>query len=78
MNAMTLDPATYTCPDHQTDLTALIKEALEDDGPPVAYPRPQLPGRAGPRPRPFEVTVTCPGTPGGGPHELVCAGTRTR
>jgi len=26
----------------------------------------------------FEVTVTCPGTPGGGPHELVCAGTRTR
>jgi hypothetical protein len=75
---MTLDPATYTCPDHNLDLTDLVTEALDDDGPPIAYPRPRLPGRAGPRPRPFEVTVTCPGAPGSGPHELVCAGTRTQ
>src|SRR5262249_49793060 len=77
VNAMTLDPATYTCPDHNLDLTDLVTEALEDDGPPVAYPRPRLPGRAGPRPPPLKVRVIGPGAAGGGSRELVGAGTRT-
>ena len=69
---MALDPATYVCQEHQADLTPLVQEALEDEGPPVAYKRgPQ-------RARPFEVTVTCPGAGDSGPHLLVCTGTRTR
>jgi hypothetical protein len=74
---MALDPESYTCPDHHTDLTALVEEALEDEAGEIAYGR-RLLGRAAPRPRPFEVTVTCPGAAVGGPHDLVCAGTRTR
>jgi hypothetical protein len=37
---MTLDPTTYQCPEHHTDLTYLVTEALEDDGPPPAAVRP--------------------------------------
>jgi hypothetical protein len=74
---MALDPESYTCPDHHTDLTALVEEALEDEAGDIAYGRGLL-GRAAPRRGPFEVTVTCPGAVGGGPHDLVCAGTRTR
>jgi hypothetical protein len=75
---MALDPATYTCQKHHADLTAQVTDALQDDGPPLAYRRLPLPGRAAPRPRPFEVTVTCPGTADSGPHPLVCTGTLTR
>ena len=73
---MILDPDTYVCPEHQADLTTQVQEALEDDGPPLAYKRPPLfrRGRAGPRP--FRVIVTCPGAAGSAAHQLACAGTR--
>ena len=77
MNPMGLDPESYTCPDHHTDLTALVEEALEDEGADVAYKRTLRLGRPA-RPRPFQVTVTCPATAGSEPHPLVCAGTRAR
>src|SRR5689334_13833807 len=67
---MTLDPDTYECPDHHTDLTSLVEEALELQGPPLAYQRP-------PGPRQFQVIVTCPGD-GTGAHSLTCAGQRAR
>jgi hypothetical protein len=73
-----LDPETYSCQKHRTDLTGQVTEALDDDVPPLAYDRLPILGRASARPRPFEVTVTCPGTGGSGPHDLVCTGTRTR
>jgi hypothetical protein len=69
-----LDPRDYTCPDHGIDLTGQVEQALEEDGPPLAYWG--LLGRAA-GPRPFEVIVTSPGT-GGGAHELTCTGTCTR
>ncbi|HEY1345915.1 MAG TPA: hypothetical protein VGF54_13065 [Streptosporangiaceae bacterium] len=46
---MTLNPSRYACPDHHSDLTALVEEALELQGPPVAYR---------PGPRRFQVIVT--------------------
>ena len=59
-NPVNLEPADYTCPDHNTDLTGQVLDALDEDGPPVAYQRLPLLGRkAGPQP--FEVQVTCPG-----------------
>jgi hypothetical protein len=75
---MKLDPAEYTCPDHHSDLTSLVRDALEDeDGTPLAYRRGLLPGsKAGPRP--FQVIVACPGPAGGQPHQLACAGTWAR
>ena len=72
---MTLDPARYECPDHHTDLTGLVEDALEDQGPPVAYRRP-LRGRQGTADRPFQVIVTCPGA--GTPHSLTCTGIQAR
>ncbi|HEY1346708.1 MAG TPA: hypothetical protein VGF54_17095 [Streptosporangiaceae bacterium] len=66
---MILDPDRYECPDHHTDLTELVQEALEELGP-VAYGR-----RSGARP--FQVIVTCPGTGGTEAHRLTCAGTQT-
>jgi hypothetical protein len=71
-----LNPAKYTCPDHHTDLTSQVLDALDEDGPPVAYDRQPLLGRTT-GPRPFEVPVTCPGTDGRA-HQLICAGTYTR
>jgi hypothetical protein len=70
---MTLDPTRYECPDHHADLTSLVEEALEDQGPPVAYRRP-LPGWGGTADRPFQVIVSCPGA--GTPHSLTCTGTQ--
>lgn len=64
---MTLNPGRFECPDHHTDLTGLVEEALEDQGPPAAYR---------PGPRPFQVIVTCSGS-GTGPHPLTCTGTYT-
>jgi len=72
-----LDPQTFTCREHDVDLTGQVTDILDDDLPPVAYDRLPL-GRAAARPRPFEVTVTCPGTGGSGAHDLVCAGTFSR
>ena len=76
---MILDPNRYECPDHHADLTGLVQEALEEEGPPVAYPRPPH-SRQAPRPRPFQVVVTCPGTGTGDakPHSLICIGTQTQ
>jgi hypothetical protein len=76
---MNLDPVEYTCPDHHTDLSDQVRDALEEgDGPPVAYQRRRLLGRAA-GPRPFQVIITCPGGAGGsGTHQLACAGTWTR
>ena len=71
---MTLDPSTYACPEHHTDLTELVAEALEDGGPPVAYFR----LRKAAAPRPFQVIVTCPGANGAGAHQLTCSGTRAQ
>ena len=73
---MTLDPDSYQCPGHQVDLTALVQEALQDQGPPVAYRPPWL-SRAAPAERPFQVIITCPGTTGDpAPHPLTCTGTQ--
>jgi len=69
-----LDPSSYECPEHQTDLTGLVEEVLEDDGPPVAYLRP----RKTPTAWPFQVIVTCPGADGAGAHQLTCSGSQTR
>jgi hypothetical protein len=66
---MTLDPGRYECPDHHTDLTGLVEEALDEQGPPVAYRRPGA--------RPFQVIVTCPGTDGTRAHSLTCIGTQS-
>jgi hypothetical protein len=65
---MTLDPDRYECPDHHTDLTDQVEQAIDELGPPVAYRRD----------RPFQVIVTCPGTTGAGAHPLTCTGTQTR
>ncbi|HEY1345349.1 MAG TPA: hypothetical protein VGF54_10220 [Streptosporangiaceae bacterium] len=73
MNAITLDPATYTCPEHQIDLTPEVREALEEKDTPLAYRRPLL-GRAASRAHAFEVMVTCPGASGAGAHPLTCTG----
>jgi hypothetical protein len=74
---MTLDPGRYECLDHHTDLTGLVEEALDEQGPPVAYQPPfrRRPAQGG---RPFQVIVTCPGTGGTGAHSLTCTGTQTR
>jgi hypothetical protein len=64
---MILNPDRYECPEHHTDLTSLVEEALEEQGPPVAY-RPD---------RRFRVIVTCPGQGGTGSHPLTCTGTHT-
>jgi len=66
---MTLVPSSYACPTHSTDLTALVEEALEDDGPSIAYFRLRKPAA-----RPFQVIVTCPGADGAGAHQLTCTG----
>jgi hypothetical protein len=65
---MTLNPSHYECPDHHTGLTALVEEALEFQGGPVAYK---------PGPRPFQVIVTSPGTGGTAAHPLTCTCTGT-
>jgi hypothetical protein len=67
---MTLNPDRYECPGHHADLTALVEEAVDEQGPPIAYRRP-------PGPRPFQVIVTCPGADGTGAHSLTCTGTQT-
>jgi hypothetical protein len=72
---MTLDPATYLCPDDHTDLTGLVTEALGGGQPPVAYLRRSLLARPAYAPQPFEVAVTCPGGTSGKAHSLVCTGT---
>jgi hypothetical protein len=66
---MTLNPDRYECPDHHTDLTDQVEQALEELGPPVAYR---------PGPRPFQVIVTCPGNSPTRSHPLTCTGTQTR
>ena len=65
--AMNLDPDRYICPEHQADLTALVKEALEGERPVTFQPN---------KPRPFRVIVDCPGSGGTGSHELACQGIR--
>jgi hypothetical protein len=64
---MILSPDRYACPDHHTDLTDQVEQAVGELGPPVAYRRD----------RPFQVIVTCPGAAGDPPHPLTCAGTHT-
>ena len=75
---MKLDPATYACPDHQTDLTDLVAEALDGGDTPLAYEPAPLLRRGATRSHHFQVIVTCAGAPGGQPHSLTCAGTYTR
>jgi hypothetical protein len=70
---MSLNPERYECPEHHTDLTDLVEEALEDEGPPVAYWR--LRDRQADGPQPFRVIVTCPSAGG---HDLAFSGSRTR
>lgn len=79
---MTLDPDSYTCQEHQTDLTPQVLELLGGDGPPGAQTR-RPPLAYGRRPRlgrataarEFEVIVVCPGTGAAEPHNRVCYGT---
>ena len=73
---MSLNPERYECPEHHTDLTDLVEEKLEDEGPPVAYWG--LRGRQGGGQHGaqlFRVIVTCPS---GGRHDLTFSGTQTR
>ena len=71
---MTLDPSSYECAEHHTNLTSLVEEALEDDAPPLAYFR----LRSTPTASPFEVIVTCPGANGAGAHQITYTGTQTQ
>ena len=71
---MTLDPSSYECAEHHTILTSLVEEALEDDGPPLAYFR----LRNKPATSPFQVIVTCPGANGTGAHQITYTGTQTQ
>lgn len=71
---MMLDPNSYECPEHHTDLTNLVEEALEDDAPPVAYLRLRKTTAV----RSFQVIITCPGVDDAGPHQLTCSGIRTQ
>lgn len=71
---MILNPSSYECSEHHTDLTDLVEETLQDDGPPVAY----FPLRKTKPARPFQVVVTCPGATGAGAHQLTCSGIRTQ
>jgi hypothetical protein len=71
---MTLDPSSYECAQHHTNLTGLVEEALEDDDPPLAYFR----LRSTPATSPFEVIVTGPGANGAGSHQITYTGTQTR
>lgn len=64
---VTLDPATFRCSVDGADLTVLVREALEEVGPDVAYFRRSVPKR-------FRVIVTCPGPAGGVSHEHVVEG----
>jgi hypothetical protein len=75
---MILDPAHYECPDHGTDLTRLVEEALDDYAPPVAYPRKLSLSTRNRAIQPFQVIVTCPGMAGSQPHRLTCTGTQKR
>jgi hypothetical protein len=74
---MTLDPDRYECPDHHTNLTSQVQEALDDQDFPVAYQRPLL-GRKPPAARPFQVIITCPGDDATAPHSLTCTGAQAR
>jgi hypothetical protein len=67
---MILDPATYRCPSHSTNLTEQVREQLTDeDGWPIAFK-----ARKAHHNQPeFEVVVYCPGN--GTPHPLTCHGT---
>jgi len=69
---MKINPAQYQCPQHHTDLTDLVQEELDPEGP-FAYK--SVLGRKPPAPTPFEVIVTCPGD--GTPHDQTCTGTYT-
>ena len=73
---MQLDPTTYTCPEHQVDLTERVREVLDDEGVEVAFGKALRLGRR--PPEPFEVPVTCPGGDGKSPHRLICAGEMRR
>ncbi|MER7273182.1 hypothetical protein ABT369_01870 [Dactylosporangium sp. NPDC000244] len=59
---MKLQPAKYQCADDGTDLTALVREALEE----------RTPASFGGRD--FRVIVTCPG--GAEAHQVGCTGKR--
>jgi hypothetical protein len=73
---MILEPISYSCPTHQTDVTTLVKDALDDDdAPPVAF---WGLGKKMTGPRPFQVIVTCPGASGTGAHQLTCTGNWTK
>lgn len=73
---MILDPDVYQCPTHDTDLTMLVREQLEDDDAAVAFGRrDRLAGRKSSGARAFAVIVSCPGTDT--PHKLTCRGTLT-
>lgn len=60
---MHLTPATFECPTHHADLTTMVVEALDEEGPPVAYGR-----------RPFRVLVPCPGDGTAPAHQQRCSG----
>jgi hypothetical protein len=71
---MILEPNSYQCPEHHTDITKLVEGALDDDAPPVAY----VSLLKKPATRPFQVIVTCPGANGTDAHQLTCTGAWTR
>jgi len=67
---MILDPETYPCPTHSTDLTDQVRAQLtDDDGWPVAFKDRKAPHNQ----QEFQVVVYCPGD--GTAHPLTCRGT---
>jgi hypothetical protein len=74
---MILNPSSYECPEHHTDLTGLVEETLEEDWPDVAYAARFRLRKAAAR-RPFQVIITCLGANGAGAHQLTCSGIRTQ
>jgi hypothetical protein len=66
---MKLDPSAYPCPNHpEVDLIDQVREVLEENGTHVAFARK-------PKPKKFEVPVTCPGVQDSPAHPLRCVGT---
>lgn len=82
---MTLDPETYWCPIHGTDLTALVykkvkyctrlEKGIMMVGPALILARLFDKDQQKIKTKPFKVIVPCPS--GDAPHRLTCAGTFT-
>jgi hypothetical protein len=76
---VTLDPDTYRCPTHGTDVTTLVQRELDSIGDVAnvkfAFALPGMRRHREPQSQHFAVIVSCPGD--STPHPLTCMGTFT-